>query len=91
MTADCFDSHARKGKPVRAGVNPCQWASCSLISGEANSSAALKLPLYKRFNARAQLSIPSGSGRSFVKGTHVDFWAFAHFDFLASVKKVELK
>lgn len=91
VTPDCFDSHAKKGKPVHPKASACQWASCSLFIGDSYSAAALKLPRFKKFLGRALLSVPMGSGRSYIKEHHVDFWAFENFDFVACVKKVEAR
>lgn len=90
-TAECFHSHAAQGKEVPAGRDPCSWSSCSLFVGDDHTSAMLKLPRFKRFMARAQLSIPQGSGMSLLREQHVDFWAFSHFNFLSSVVRVEPK
>jgi hypothetical protein len=86
VTPGCFDSYSKKGKPVHPSATPCQWSSCSLFIGDSYSAAALKLPRFKKFLARALLSVPSGSGRSYIKEKHVDFWAFEHFDFFGDQK-----
>lgn len=86
---DSFDSHAAKGKPCPEGQCSCRWASCSLFEGDKHTAAMMKLQPYKRFKARAKLTIPAGSGRVLRKNSHIDFWAYASFDFAASVEKVE--
>lgn len=88
---DSFDSHAARGRVNKQNVCECRWASCSLFAGDSQTAAMLKTPLYKRFAARAELKVPAGSGRSFKKKNHVDFWAYDSFDFAAAVVRVEAK
>ena len=89
---ECFASFAALGQPVRKGVDECRWASCSLFEGDSLTASMLKLPMYKRFMARAKLAIPVGSGRALrEQNGHIDFWAYSGFSFTAAVLKVEPK
>lgn len=90
-SAACFESHATQGKQVREGFDPCKWSSCSLFVGDSHTAAMLKLPRFKSFKARAELSIPQGSGVSLQKDEHIDFWAYDHFDFLSAIVRIEPK
>ena len=83
-----FLSHTALEKENKRNICACRWSSCSLFEGEQNVNEMVKLPLYKRFAARAQLKIPQGSGLSLKKKNHIDFWAFDAFDFVLAVEKV---
>ena len=87
-TEDCFASHTAKGRNRPENKCACQWSSCSLFVGKKLTAEMLKTPMFKRFKARARLSIPPGSGRSKVHGSHVDFWAYDTFSFTGAVVKV---
>jgi hypothetical protein len=88
VSDECFFSHSKLGKPVHPEVGACRWASCSLFVGDTLTASMLKTQRFKRFAARALLSIPVGSGKSLDGGNHIDFWAFDHFDFAGAVQKV---
>lgn len=89
--ASCFDSHAKRGLPKRPDVSECEHSSCSLFMGDDHTKQMLKLPKFKNFKARAELSIPAGSGMSLAEDSHVHFWAFSGFVFLSTVVRVEQK
>lgn len=85
---DSFCSHAALGHDNRRGVPECIWASCSLFVGDAKTKSMLKLPKFKNFQARAELRIPVGSGKSLRTGDHVDFWAYDTFSFAKAIVRV---
>jgi hypothetical protein len=75
-----FRSHAAQGKPNRTNVDPCSFASCSLLADF--EKYLTNLPNMRKAHTHvARLQIPEGVGRSNPKkknGTvHFDFWCYA--------------
>jgi hypothetical protein len=81
-----FQSHAAAGRVKPRTCDACSWASCSLFHTEAAAREALKLPTL-RGRRPIMVDIPERSGRWVKsKSQHVDFWRYANFDILASVR-----
>ncbi|WP_147399924.1 hypothetical protein [Brevundimonas sp. LPMIX5] len=77
LAPPAFASHAAKGKPCRPDVDPCRWASCSLV---LDVKPMKKLPKFKKCKWAVRISIPEGAGKSKkTSGNHIDFWPYADF------------
>lgn len=74
-----FHSHAALGRRNRTNVDPCSFASCSLLADYQKYLDDIP-GLRKAHTHVAKLSIPNGYGKSKAKNTkgnvHVDFWCF---------------
>ncbi|MCG5247317.1 hypothetical protein [Methylorubrum extorquens] len=90
-TIDDFRSNAALNKVKPPTVDSCQWASCSLFTSKDKVlNIAGKLPKTRIANPHISMcTIKSGVGKSYIKGKHVDFWPFSHFDPAAVVVKTE--
>jgi hypothetical protein len=86
-----WHSHAKKGKPCPAHVDPCRWASLSLLANRPAVEKLLKLPNFRSATHAAVLSIPAGVGVYDGQKNHYDFWrsAAANMDeYVVEVKAV---
>lgn len=74
-----FASHAARGRSNRTNVDPCSFASCSLLADYQKYLDDIP-GLRKAHTHVAKLLIPNGYGKSKAKQTkgnvHVDFWCF---------------
>lgn len=87
-TDETFKSFAALGEERPGSVNAtdCEWASCSL---RTDIEMLLKMKGLRRRNPFvATLSIPAGSGRHTIGGTHVNFWRHHDFSIAGAVVKV---
>ncbi len=83
---EAFMSHAALGKTPPPKMDPCRWASCSLVFDARKQK---KLPVFKNHHWAAHVKIPIGSGFSKkTSGNHVDFWCGQHFNIVAAVLEV---
>lgn len=72
-----FMSYASQ-KPAPPGVDPCQWASCSVFTKK--EAAFQKLPKPRaRFSYIACIKITAKCGFTVERKSHVDFWRFSGF------------
>lgn len=85
-TSTCFLSHAKLGLPS-GNADPCRVASCSLLPTKEAVTRIKRLK--KRFPYVARLDVPAGAGKHVATAGHIDFWAFAGFDFHSAVQAVE--
>jgi hypothetical protein len=90
-TEACFESQAAQKIENKKNKCECGWASCSFFEGEKYTKDLMKLPLFKKFVARAEMKVPAGSGLSMKEGNHVHFWAFEHFSFTQAIVRIEPK
>lgn len=67
-------SHQALGKPLPAGVCPCEWASISLMSTLVAAKKLAKLPNFQGVTTAAVLDIPAGAGVHESKKNHINFW-----------------
>lgn len=74
-----FASHKARGRANRTKVDPCSFASCSLLADYQKYLDDIP-GLRKAHTHVAKLQIPNGYGKSKAKKTkgnvHVDFWCF---------------
>lgn len=92
-TMDDFKSHAALNFPIRPGVDPCEWSSCSLFTSRDKAiDIAGKLSKFRFSDAHlALVNISPGDGRSLVneRTAHVHFWASKKFSLGAAIVDVE--
>lgn len=87
LTQECFDSHAKNGRPRPECVDACRWASCSVFSSD--KTELNKLPKPKKMNFVAKFKINETAGRVIAgKSGHLDLWMYATFDPLQSCQIV---
>lgn len=81
LTPSSFASHAALGKERPSPVDPCRWASCSLV---LDAALMKKLPKFKNCRSAVKITIPASAGRSKINGNHIDFWPYAGFSHLST-------
>lgn len=89
--AACFDSQAKRNRPLSELGDPCRHASCSLFTcREKATNIAGRLPKPRDGGPYiASMTIPTGAGRSLIKKQHVDLWFYKDFDPTIVVVAVE--
>lgn len=70
-------------------IDPCRFASCSMFTTKNSASKILGFPKYRN-GALAKLNLPVGAGLSKKKKQHVDFWAYAGFDFVGAILEIKV-
>jgi hypothetical protein len=88
VSSQHFFSKAKMGERLPLDMDPCRFASCSLITTRNQASKMLRFPKL-RGGTLAKLQIPARSGKSMKKKQHVDFWAYSGFNFLEAILEVE--
>ena len=81
-----FASYLGGGVECPSHIDPCRWASCSLVVDPAKQK---RLPKFKNYKWAAHLSIPRGSGKAKkTSGNHYDFWCYSSFNMISSVVEI---
>lgn len=88
-----FESYASQGEPLRRGVCPCAWASCSVFVDTMKPeqiAGLLKFPKLRNMKFQAFVDIDATSGMGSIKASgHIDLWMYESFDPVAAVAKYE--
>ena len=92
-TAACFDSHAKRGLPIRGDTSPCRHASCSMFEHDTKGeqlNAMRALPHFKNFSFAFIVHVSPAAGLAlYGERKHVDLWMFKGFDPVDAVASVE--
>ena len=88
---NCFDSQAKRNRPLLPEGDACKHASCSLFTDEVKiKNIASRLPK-PRFGGSliATMNLPEYAGKSIHKKKHIDFWFYKNFNPVQAVVSVE--